>query len=122
MAPGLAGVVVFEAPDNPSDWLDILDSMASSNQIRQFSSSWGYTGAPDPNTNFDAEFQKMAAQGQTFFQASGDGDAWVNPVWTPADSPYVTSVGGTQLTMSNAGAVYVAETTWNSGNLGAGQA
>ncbi len=32
----------------------------------------------------------MAVQGQSFFQASGDGDAWVNPIWVPAASPYVT--------------------------------
>ncbi len=122
MAPGLAGLVAFEGPDTVSDWIDILDSMASSNQIKQFSSSWGYTGSPDPNTNFDAVFQKMAAQGQTFLQASGDGDAWVNPIYVPADSPYVTSVGGTSLTMSNSGAVYVSESVWNSGDLGAGDA
>jgi subtilase family serine protease len=122
MAPGLAGVVVYEGPNNPSDWIDILDNMASSNQIKQFSSSWGYTGSPDPNTNFDAEFQKMAAQGQSFFQASGDGDAWVNPIFVPADSPYVTSVGGTTLTMINSGTVYLSETVWNSGNLGADEA
>lgn len=115
MAPGLSGVVVFEAPNNVADWLDILDYMASSNQIKQFSSSWGYTGGENPNTSFDSVFQTMAAQGQTFFQASGDGDAWVNPIWTPADSPYVTSVGGTELTMNGAGASYNAETVWNSG-------
>jgi subtilase family serine protease len=126
MAPGLTAAVIFEAPNasGTAGWIDILDSMASSNQIKQFSSAWGYTFAegPDPNTNFDTEFQKMAAQGQSFFQASGDGDAWVNPVWVPADSPYVTSVGGTFLTMNGSGASYGSETVWNSGNLGAGEA
>ena len=91
------------------------------NQNSQFSSSWSYdyNAGPDPNTAFDTEFQKMAAQGQSFFQASGDGDAWVNPVSVPSDSPYVTSVGGTFLTLSNSGAGYISETVWNSGNLGA---
>ena len=118
MAPGLSAVVVFQSPETTPDWLDILDSMASSNQIRQFSSSWGYTGRPDPNGSFDAEFQKMATQGQSFFQAAGDGDAWVNPIYTPADSPYVTSVGGTTLTMTGAGAAYGSETVWNAGDTG----
>ncbi len=118
MAPGLAAVVVFESPNDTADWIDILDSMSSSNQIKQLSSSWGYTDGEDPNTSFDAIFQKMAAQGQSFFQASGDGDAWVNPIWVPADSPYVTSVGGTSLKMTAAGA-YAFETVWNSGDLGA---
>jgi hypothetical protein len=118
MSPGLVAVVVFESSNNVSDWLDILDRMASSNQIKQFSSSWGYTGGTDPNTAFDSSFEEMAAQGQSFFQASGDGDAWVTPVWVPADSPYVTSVGGTSLTMTGFGAGYSSETVWNSGNLG----
>jgi subtilase family serine protease len=122
MAPGLAAVVVFEGPNNVSDWLDILDNMSSSNQIQQFSSSWGYTGGANPNTSFDSVFQKMAAQGQSFFQASGDGDAWINPIWVPAASPYLTSVGGTGLTMSGAGVAYSSEFVWNSGNLGPGDA
>ena len=122
MAPGLAAVVVFESSNNVANWLDILDRMASSNQIKQFSSSWGYIGGTDPNTSFDSAFQRMAAQGQSFFQASGDGDGWVTPIWTPADSPYVTSVGGTALTMSGYGVAYTSETVWNSGNSGASNA
>ena len=50
------------------------------------------------------------------------GDAWVNPVWVPADSPYLTCVGGTLLTMNGAGASYNSEAVWNSGNLGVGDA
>ncbi|MGD0812813.1 MAG: protease pro-enzyme activation domain-containing protein [Verrucomicrobiota bacterium] len=130
MAPGLAAVVVFQAGSSVNTataFDDILDSMASSNQIKQFSSSWGYTGGgqrryPDPNTTMDGWFEKMATQGQSFFQASGDGDAWVNPIMVPADSPYVTSVGGTALTMNGSGASYNSETVWNSGNLGSGDA
>ena len=130
MAPGLAAVVVFQAGSSVNTataFDDILDSMASSNQIKQFSSSWGYTGGgqrryPDPNTTMDGWFEKMAAQGQSFFQASGDGDAWVNPIMVPADSPYVTSVGGTALTMNGYGASYNSETVWNSGDLGSGDA
>ncbi len=120
MAPGLAAVVVFQAGQSTgvTGFDDILDSMASSNQIKQFSSSWGYPGSPDPNTNMDGWLQKMAAQGQSFFQASGDGDAWVNPIMVPADSPYLTSVGGTSLTMNGSGVSYASETVWNEGNLG----
>jgi autotransporter-associated beta strand protein len=118
MAPGLAAVVVYECPNNTFDWLDILDDMATNTQIKQFSSSWGYTGGEDPNAQFDSEFQKMATQGQSFFQASGDGDAWTNTIWVPADSPYVTSVGGTTLTMNGSGASYASETVWNSGYYG----
>jgi len=115
MAPGLSSVTVFETTNLIVDWLDVLDSMADDTQIKQFSSSWGYTGGADPNTAFDQVFQKMAIQGQSFFQASGDGDAWTNPIWVPAASPYLTSVGGTTLTMNNSGASYSSETVWNSG-------
>jgi uncharacterized repeat protein (TIGR01451 family) len=115
MAPGLSAVVVYEVPGDLNEWIDALDSMAASNQIKQLSSSWGYTGSPDPNTSFDAVFQKMAMQGQSFFQASGDGDAWITPIWVPGDSPYLTSVGGTTLTMSGLGTAYISDTVWNWG-------
>jgi hypothetical protein len=121
MATNAAQVVVFEAANDPNYWNDILNAMASSNQIRQFSSSWGY----EYGTNYDLFnicsdeiFKEMAAQGQSFFQASGDGDAWTNPIWRPADSPYVTSVGGTTLAMTNSGGAYVSENVWNLGYNG----
>ena len=62
----------------------------------------------------------MAAQGQSFFQAAGDGDAWVGLIPVPSASPYVTSVGGTSLTMSSG--TYTAETVWNRGDLGTNHA
>jgi hypothetical protein len=117
MAPGLASVIVFEGPNNISDWLDILDIMSAQTQIKQFSCSWGYDDGANPNVIMDAVFQKMAAQGQSFLQASGDGDAWVNPVAVPSASPYVTSVGGTSLTMSSG--AYASETVWNQGDQSA---
>ena len=112
MATNLAGVVVFEAAPT-GNFDSILASMASSNQIKQFSSSWFVNQTTDPNA--DQIFMNMAIQGQSFFQASGDGDAWVNPILVPAASPYVTCVGGTTLTMNGLGAAYVSETVWNSG-------
>jgi hypothetical protein len=116
MATNLAAVVVFEAPNNSGVWNDVLNTMASSNQIKQFSSSWGYAG--NPSQTSDQIFQQMAAQGQSFFQASGDGDAWTNSIWEPAESPYVTVVGGTELSMSRHGAAYYSESVWNSGDEG----
>lgn len=121
MAPGLSAVAIFGAGSSVNTLVafeDILDSMASSNQVKQFSSSWGYTGGTDPNTTTDQALQKMGTQGQSFFQASGDGDAWINPIWVPADSPYLTSVGGTFLSMNGTGASYASETVWNNGPAG----
>jgi len=117
MAPGLSKVVVFEAPNNVAAFTDILNAMTSSPEIKQFSSSWGY-GSSVPSLIADQIFQQMAAQGQSFFEASGDGEAWTNSIWQPGESPYLTVVGGTTLTMSGAGAAYQSEKVWNAGNLG----
>jgi hypothetical protein len=117
MATNLAAVVVFEAPAYTGYWNDVLNTMAASNQVRQLSSSWGYSGGPNQTT--DQIFQQMAAQGQSFFQASGDGDAWTNPIWQPAESPYITVVGGTTLATANDPEIsYLSETVWNWGYIG----
>jgi subtilase family serine protease len=125
MAPGLAGVVVFEG--NPNSFIpnDVLNTMAASNTIRNFSCSWGWSGGPDATT--ESIFLQMAAEGQSFFNASGDSDAYTpgssstngvdNPLvaGSPSSSPNITQVGGTSLTMSGSGAAYVSETNWNRG-------
>jgi len=57
----------------------------------------------------------MAAQGQTFFQASGDNSTWQlsgNAEAWPADNPYVVSVGGTELKTASAGGPWSSETAW----------
>ena len=118
MAPRLSAVVVFQAPyTNSAAWLnDVLNFMAASNQIKQFSCSWGFSGSP--NQTSEQIFQQMAAQGQSFFQASGDGDAWTSPIWEPSESTNITVVGGTTLSMNGTGGSYLSETVWNAGNLG----
>jgi hypothetical protein len=114
MAPALAGVVVFEAGPygNPDD---ILSSMVSNNQIKQFSASWGY----DTDSTTEQLYQQLAMQGQTFLNASGDGDAWVGPIpFGSCEDSNITIVGGTTLTMSGKGTAYVSEKAWNWGNVG----
>ena len=127
MAPGLSKIVVFEG--NPSTGYfspnDVLSAMADSNSISQLSCSWGWSGGPTNTT--DTIFKKMAAQGQSFFTASGDSDAFTtgssstngvdNPSLqnTPASSPYIITVGGTTLTTTGPGGVWSSETVWNWG-------
>jgi uncharacterized repeat protein (TIGR03803 family) len=113
MATNLAKVVVFEGSFDVYN--DILNSMAANNQIKQFSSSWFLTsyGQVDPTAN--QIYQEMIAQGQSFFQASGDANAWCGANWWPADNPYITIVGGTTLAMHGSGASYSSETVWNLG-------
>ena len=107
MAPGLKKLYLFEGTNTDH----ILGGMASHTEINQFSSSWGMT----LDAKAEDYFLQMATQGQTFFQASGDGDAYTNPISWPSDDPNVTSVGGTSLTMDSSSFFYVSETVWNSG-------
>jgi len=108
MSPGVSNIYVYEAP-NPSPWVDLLSRMANDNLAKQLSCSWG--GGP-PDAVAEQIFQQMALQGQTFFNASGDSDAFIGSIEFPADSPHITQVGGTFLT-TGAGASYSSETVWN---------
>ena len=110
MAPGLSQIIVYEAP-NPTPWVDLLSRMANDNLARQLSCSWG-GGLPDPAA--EQIFQQMAAQGQTFFNASGDSGAFTGAIDFPSESTNIVQVGGTALTTAAAGA-YVSETVWNDG-------
>jgi subtilase family serine protease len=127
MAPGLAKIVVFEGNPTNGHFIpnDVLNSMAASYLVRNLSCSWGWSGGPQTTT--ENIFLEMAAQGQSFFNATGDSDAFTvgsnstNGVDntslpnTPSSSPNITQVGGTTLTMSGLGAAYASETNWNRG-------
>jgi len=125
MAPGLSKIISFEAGPYglPND---VLNSMLTfSNTVKQLSCSWGWSGGPTNTT--DNIFKSMEAVGQSFFNASGDSDAFTagagsvngvdNPFLdnAPSSSPYITQVGGTTLTMNGTGATYASETVWNQG-------
>jgi subtilase family serine protease len=123
MAPGLSKIMVFEA-GSVSYVNTILSSMAASNSVKCFSSSWGWSGGPSTTT--DNIFKNMAAQGQSFFNASGDSDAFTvgansangvdntSSPNAPSSCPYITQVGATTLT-TGGGASYSSETAWNWG-------
>ncbi len=119
MAPGLSKVVVFEGPPMPpgvytnENWDDILNCMAASNEIKQLSCSWGFSGATDATMH--NIFLTMGLEGQSFFLGSGDGDAFVGDLMGPDDDTNITTVGGTELTMTGSGAAYSSELVWNSG-------
>jgi len=109
MAPGISKLFVYESPGGPAD--DILSRMATDNSSKQISSSWGW--GVDATT--EQIFQEFAAQGQSFFQASGDSDAYVGPIDAPEDNPFITLVGGTELEMNGFGSFYASESVWNNG-------
>jgi hypothetical protein len=110
MAPGIANIYVYEAPDT-SPWVDLLSAIANDNFARQVSCSWGGGG---PDAAAENIFLQMAAQGQTFFNATGDSAAFAGAVEFPSESPNITQVGGTTLT-TDGGGNYVSETAWNWG-------
>ena len=109
MAPGISKIFVYESPGSPA--VDVLSQMASDNTCKQISSSWVFGGG----TNNDIIFKELAAQGQSFFQASGDSDAYVGAIDSPGDDPYITLVGGTELVMNGLGISYNSESVWNTG-------
>ena len=110
MAPGVSKIYVYEGPNGSTSWSTILSRIANDNLAKQVSCSWG-GGATDSGVN--AIFKQMAAQGQSFFCASGDYDAYTTSVPFLLDNTNITLVGGTVLTTANAGGAYVSETVWN---------
>ena len=107
MAPGLAGVLVYEGSIGD----DILNRMATDNSAQQLSASWvGYSDAAS-----DQIYLQFAAQGQSFFNSSGDSDAYIGVIDPPADDPNITIVGGTSLTTSAPGGPWTTEQVWNLG-------
>jgi kumamolisin len=80
--------------------------------------SWVWTPV-DPST-LNPLFERMAAQGQSFFAASGDWGNWSpsNVSSWPAEGDYVTAVGGTSLTTNGPGGLWTAESAW--GDSGSG--
>jgi subtilase family serine protease len=109
MAPGLASLVMYIGSTDTA----IISAMTTHSPLpTTIGCSWGWTPA-DPTT-LNPYFEKMAAQGQTFFVASGDNSTWSrrNEAW-PADNAYVVSVGGTDLVTSSAGGPWESETAWS---------
>jgi len=107
MAPGLSSIVVYETSINNTS-SSILNRVATDNIAKQISSSW--VGGSD-SSSIDNIFKQYAAQGQSFFQSSGDYGAYVGAVDAPADDPFITVVGGT--TLYTSGGAWSGETAWD---------
>lgn len=133
MAPKLSQIIVYEG--NPANGFfnpaDVVSQMANDNLAKQLSSSWTWSGGPE--TTIDNSFMQMAAQGQSYYQAAGDNDAYTGSqplddpgqVNSPVGSTNITVVGGTGLTtISNANnaVTYSNEVVWNWNSLGGSDA
>jgi Pro-kumamolisin, activation domain/Subtilase family len=125
-----ARVRVYQGPNSAS--VPILSAFVTDNVAKVMSSSWGlcekYTGREEV-VAFDALLQEAAAQGQSFFVASGDTgstDCYSSKNKTekslgvdyPGSDPFATDVGGTQMSTPSTPPV---EYLWNTGTAeGAG--
>jgi hypothetical protein len=108
LAPA-AKIVVYQGPNRAS--VPILSTFVAEDTAKVMSSSWGLCEKltnRSEMTAFDALLQEAAAQGQSFFVASGDAgstDCYQRQgvhekslqVDFPGADPFATAVGGTQL-------------------------
>jgi len=121
LAPG-ATIDLVVAPNNSGDALNNAEQYAVSNQLGQvMSMSFGapedaFNGNNDQLAQAEGIYQQAVSQGMSVFASAGDSGATEGTASAtalfPASDPLVTSVGGTDLFLSNHGA-YKSETTWN---------
>ncbi|WP_030204359.1 protease pro-enzyme activation domain-containing protein [Streptomyces sp. NRRL S-87] len=119
VAPEAKIVYVAGASCNDPDLLDALDKVVDKHLADIVSNSWGDVEAnqtPALAAAYDHTFKMGTAEGIGFYFSSGDdGDEVANTgkkqVDTPANSSWVTAVGGTSLAVGK-GDTYKFETGW----------
>ncbi|WP_329398326.1 S53 family peptidase [Streptomyces melanogenes] len=119
VAPDADIVYVAGASCNDPDLLDALNKIVDHRLADIVSNSWGDIEAnetPDVAAAYDQTFKLGAVEGIGFYFSSGDdGDEVANTgkkqVDTPANSAWVTAVGGTSLAVGK-GDTYKFETGW----------
>jgi len=127
LAPLASEIIVYEAPDTLTGYIDVLAKMADDNLAASLSSSWG---SAEDEVSFPAIVvenyitAQMALQGQSIFDAAGDNGAFTDGSTLSVDDlaahPYVSGVGGTTLTTNGPGGAYVSETVWNNNVINGG--
>lgn len=111
--------IVYEGPDTTQGLNDTYNKIVTDHKVHIATTSWGIcesSSGPGELQTLDTIFKQAAAQGISFFAASGDSGAYDcgdgNPaVDSPASDPNVTGVGGTNLQL-NTGA-YDDESVWS---------
>ncbi len=93
---------------------NVLNRIATDNTCKQISSSWGW--GPANSTELQIE-QQYAAQGQSYFNASGDSGSFSSDPGGNEDDPMQVLVGGTNLSLNGTGGSYNSESAW-SGSTG----
>lgn len=123
-----ADQLIYEGPNTTQGLNDTYNRIVTDNKAQVVSTSWGLcessTGSAELLT-LDTIFKQAAAQGISIFAAAGDAGAYdcgdtSLGVDSPADDPYVTGVGGTNLQLG-ANNSYGSESVWsNTGDTGRG--
>jgi subtilase family serine protease len=114
MAPGVTTLYVYVGSSDTA----ILGAMSSDKPLPlSLSSSWGWSA--DPSTD-NPYFEKMASQGQSFFQASADSGGYEGNAPWPCNAAWVISTGGTDLTTTGPGGDWASESVWSDGGGGWG--
>ena len=120
-------ITVWEGPNSNPGVNATYNAIVTSNTTKSNSTSWGIC---EPNTTqaemttLDNIFKQAAAQGQSFYAASGDSGAYDCgtsrlAVDSPANDPYMTGTGGTNLAL-NADGSYKSESAWSNANTASG--
>ncbi|WP_042429043.1 S53 family peptidase [Streptacidiphilus anmyonensis] len=105
-----ASVKVYEAPNSDAGELAVYAALVS-DDVPVISTSWGEYEAGETPSNLTAvntDLQEAAAQGQSFYAASGDSGSddagnGGTSVDFPASDPWVSGTGGTTLTLTSSG-------------------
>jgi subtilase family serine protease len=133
-APGVDEVVVYQANNNVSQILPMLDQMVA-DSVTVVSDSWGLCEPFLPPSFLEAEsthLELVAAAGISFFSATGDSGSSdcaaasrgaVKGLYTddPSSQPFATAVGGTTLQdVSGASTTWVNRTKLHRGGGGGG--
>ncbi len=128
-APGVKNVLVYNTQDQASCGGALYQQIATDDVATSISSSWTICEPDEPgglgyDPGINAALYQMAAQGQTFFAASGDDGAYgcyedlgspnqfAVSVTYPASDPNAVAVGGTNLTLNGTNG-WSGETGWN---------
>jgi subtilase family serine protease len=123
IAPGATKILVYEGPNTAAGVTATYSQIHSDGLAFEVSTSWGESENEMTGSEISQEntiFSAMATSGQSMFAAAGDSGAYddsvddVNStleVDDPGSQPYVTSVGGTHITLNGSNA-WSNETSW----------
>jgi subtilase family serine protease len=129
VAPGAKILLVVSRSDDDSDILDATQWVLDHNAGDVLSQSYGEAEQCLDPAVADRQhklFKRLNQRDITLIASSADqgsaqftcdGNAYFKAVSSPASDPYVTGIGGTELTADGVTGAYQSETTWNESDV-----